>query len=367
MKRVKVDELESGMVVARSIFSSDGRILLHAGVLLNQTYISRLKSINIGSVYVEDSLFPDMVQPQEPVSEETRVLTISAVKQTFEQLEKERKLNTRLVHRVVNNLLDEILTNQQVLIGLSDIRRYDDYTFGHSVNVCVLSIMSGITMHYNDIKLKELGIGALLHDIGKVYIDPDILNKTGELTREEYEEKKKHSEYGFEVLRQYPDIPLLSAHVAFQHHERYDGHGYPRKLAGDEIHEYSRIVAVADVYDALLADRPYRSSYSINQAITILKRMAGIHLDPECTTALISNIAVYPIGTIVELNTGSIGIVVDINKKWPTRPVVRIVYDRQKRRFLPAHEIDLTKMSTIIITRTLSEGELSQLLKKNSG
>lgn len=362
-----MDELESGMVVARSIFSSDGRILLHSGVLLNQTYISRLESLNIGSAYIEDSLFPKIAQPQEVVSEETRVLTISAVKQTFEQLEKERKLNTRLVHSVVNNLLDEILTNQQVLIGLSDIRSYDDYTFGHSVNVCILSIMSGITLHYNDIKLKEIGIGALLHDIGKIYIDPDVLNKKGELSREEYEEIKKHCEYGFEVLRQHPDIPLLSAHVAFQHHERYDGNGYPRKLGEDEIHEYSRIVAAADVYDALLADRPYRSSYSINQAITILKRMSGIHLDPQCATALISNIAVYPIGTIVELNTGSIGIVVDVNKKWPTRPIVRVVYDQQKRRFIRTHEVDLTKMSTVIITRTLSEGEFSQLLKKNSG
>jgi HD-GYP domain-containing protein (c-di-GMP phosphodiesterase class II) len=157
---------------------------------------------------------------------------------------------------------------------------------------------------------------------------------------------------------------LFSAHIALQHHERWDGKGYPRGLTGEDIHEYARIVAVADVYDALLADRPYRSGYTVNQALTIMKRMAGIHLDPKCLMALIANIAIYPIGSLVELNNGSIGIVVDVNKEIPTRPVVKILYDPCNRRLHHGHEVDLSKLSTILIIRSLSEADFAELLAR---
>jgi HD-GYP domain-containing protein (c-di-GMP phosphodiesterase class II) len=221
--------------------------------------------------------------------------------------------------------------------------------------------MTGITMGYNASKLKELGIGALMHDVGKTRLDNSLLNKPGDLTPEEYQEIKRHPEYGFDILRHYDEFSLLSAHIAFQHHERWDGQGYPRKLTGHDIHQYARITAAADVFDALMADRPYRSSYSLNQTLQIMKRMAGIYLDPDCVNALIANIAVYPIGTIVELNSGNIGIVVDTNKQHPTRPVVKVVYDNYYRRLSQPHEVDLSKMNTVMVIRVISEQELTRL------
>ena len=364
MKRIRVSELQAGMEVGRSIFSGDGRVLLNAGSILNDIFILRLMTMDIPSVYIKDPIFGEIDEPKEIVSEITRQATIQLVKISFEQLDQDRKINTRRVHHVVNNLIDEILSNPQVLMGLTDIRAYDDYTFGHSVNVCILSLMTAISMQYHDLKLKELGIGALLHDIGKICIDTDILNKADDLNHDEYEEVKKHAAYGFDILRKYEDIPLLSAHIALQHHERLDGKGYPRCLGGDNIHQYARIVSVADVYDALLADRPYRSCYTVNQSITILKRMAGLHLDSRCTTALISNIAIYPIGTIVELNTGTIGIVSDVNKDMPTRPVVRIIYDKTVRKLCHAHEVDLSKMTTVMVNRTLTELDIADMIKR---
>lgn len=365
MIRIRTENLTSGMIVARNIYSSDGRILLHAGIELNPNYINRLLTLGISSVYIKDQFDDEInVVIREPVSEETRIETLKEVKNAFEALEENRSMNTRLVKSLVNKILDEILANSDILINLCDIRSFDDYTFGHSVNVCILSIMTGITLGYHDLKLKEIGIGSLLHDIGKIYIAKSILNKPDDLTKEEYAEIKRHPEYGFEILRRYPDIPLLSAHIAFQHHERWDGQGYPRGLAGEDIHEYARIVAVADVYDALLSDRPYRPSYTINQAITILNRMAGIYLEQRCVTALLSNIAVYPIGTIVELNTGDIGIVVDVNKTVPTRPVLKMIYNRASQRICRPYEVDLSKLTTIIITRSLSREELGEILQK---
>ncbi len=360
MRRISIQDLQAGMIVGRAIYNSDGRILLHADMILNETYIYRLHAAGILSVYIKDK-FSDDIELQDVVSEQTRTETIKVLKENFNLLEQQHKLNIRMFRTMVDKIIDELLVNRNILVNLTDIRSFDDYTFAHSVNVCILSIMTGVTMQYNDLKLKELGMGALLHDIGKTRIDREILQKPDDLTKEEFEEVKHHSEYGFEILRKYDDLSLLSAHVAYQHHERWDGHGYPRKLAGEHIHEYARIVAVADVYDALLADRPYRPGYTVNQAMLVLKRMSGIYLDSNCVNALLSNISSYPIGSIIALNTGEIGIVVDVNKEMPTRPVVRLIYNSFGKTFAQIHEVDLSKLSTICIVRTLSEKEFAIL------
>ncbi|MDD4801430.1 MAG: HD-GYP domain-containing protein [Syntrophomonas sp.] len=357
MRRINIENLQSNMIVARNIYNSEGRILLSSGVILSESYIERLHSLGIASVYVKDEIIGDIDIP-EVISEKNRIETVKIVRQTFQTLELNHKLNVRQIKDTVNNLIDELLYNSNVLVNLTDIRSFDDYTFAHSVNVCLLSLMTGVTLNYDSHKLIELGIGALLHDIGKIKINKEILNKDDDLTRQEYLDIKKHAYNGFEILRKYSDISLLSAHIAYQHHERWNGTGYPRSLTGTDIHAYGRIVAVADVYDALLADRPYRSSYSVSQAIAILQRMGGTYLDPRCMTALIANVAVYPIGSIVELSSGVIGVVVDTNKKMPTRPIVRVINSRNKDRVNAFHEVDLSKMSTIMIVRALNNKDI---------
>jgi HD-GYP domain-containing protein (c-di-GMP phosphodiesterase class II) len=357
MRRIAVQKLNPGMVVARAIFSSDGRILLHSGIVLSNSYIKRLCELEIESVYIRDEIFGDL-EYRDVVADETRNNTIRMVRENFNKLGKNHNLDIQSVKGTVSNIVDELLMNRNILFSLSDIRSFDDYTFAHSVNVCILAIMTGITIGYRHDQLNELGIGALLHDIGKMRVNLKILNKPGELTRDEFSEIKQHPEFGFRILREYHDLSLLSSHVAFQHHERWDGQGYPRNLAGENILEYARIVAVADVYDALLANRPYRPPYSINQGINILKRMSGIYLDPTCVTALVANIAVYPIGSVVELNTGDTGIVVDTNREHPTRPIVKIVFNSRGQRIAHEHEVDLSKLDTIMIVKTLNEDEI---------
>lgn len=360
MRRIRINELNSGMIVARTIADSEGRILLRAGVQLDEKYIDKLRSLDLQSIYIHDAF--NGAQVHDVINEETRQQTIKVVKDNFLRLENQHKLNIRVVKAMVDQIIEELLTDLNVLVNLNDIRTFDDYTFGHSVNVAVLSIMTGITLGYNDRQLKELGVGAILHDIGKTRIDKSILSKPGDLSKDEFNEVKRHTNYGFEILRQYPDVSLLSAHIAFQHHERWDGNGYPRGLTRDDIIDYARIVAVCDVYDALLADRPYRNSYTVNQALTVLKRMGGIYLDPHCVDALISNIAVYPIGTIVELNTGEVGIVVDVNKEAPTRPIVRLLFDQNRGKVALPQEADLSKYTTVMVTKSLSEETLRKLL-----
>lgn len=361
MRRIRISELNSGMIVARTITDSEGRILLRSGVQLNEHYIDKLSALGLQSIYIRDAF--DGVEVRDVISEETRQETIKVVKDNFRRLENQHKLNIRLVQTMVDQIIDELLSDLNVLVNLIDICTFDDYTFAHSANVAVLSIMTGITLGYNDLQLKELGVGAILHDIGKTRIDKNILHKPNDLTKEEFNEVKRHTNYGFEILRQYPDVSLLSAHIAFQHHERWDGNGYPRGLAHHDIIPYARIVAVCDVYDALLADRPYRIAYTVNQALMILKRMGGIYLDSQCVDALISNIAVYPIGAVVQLNTGEIGIVVDVNKEAPTRPIIKLICDCYGGKLQRTGEVDLSKYTTITIAKSLSE-EATQRLEQ---
>jgi HD-GYP domain-containing protein (c-di-GMP phosphodiesterase class II) len=360
MRRISIDYAEPGMVVARNVFNSDGKVLLAAGMTLKQSYIKRIKNLGIQTIYIKDKNIGDLEIP-DVISEETRVATIKTVKSVFTEIQSAKKVDIEPIQAIVNNILDELLQNKNILIHLTDVRCYDDYTFGHSVNVCLLSLLTGMSLGYSHQQLHWLGIGALLHDLGKTLIDWDVINKTSKLTSEEYEEVKKHAEYGFDILRQIPGIPLLSAHVAYQHHEKYDGSGYPRRLAGKEIQEFARITAVADVYDALLADRPYRLGYSNHKALEILTSSIESSFDPAVMAAFVENIAVFPIGSIVQLSTGEIGVVVDVHRGQQAKPIIRLLFSSTGEKIETYREIDLGKLTSIYISRIFSE-ELANLL-----
>jgi HD-GYP domain-containing protein (c-di-GMP phosphodiesterase class II) len=351
------------MKVGRTIYSTEGRPLLVSGMVLNENYIQRLRDYGIGSIIIKDDMFEEIEEPPDIISEQTRLESVKTVREVFRNFETKKRIDLKTVQETVNNLIDEVLSNRDLLMNFSDIRSYDDYTFCHSVQVCVLSIITGLSMGLDQLKLKELGAGALIHDIGKTRLDKELLNKPGQLTPEEYNEIKRHSETGFEILRANREMSLLSAHIAFQHHERWDGQGYPRGLRGEEIHPYSRIVSVADVFDALVADRPYRKAFSTNQAISLMRRMSGTQFEPTILEVLISNIAEFPIGSVVTLSSGEIAVVVDTNKEKPTQPVVRVVFNKRWKPLTTVREIDLIKDTSVQISRILTEAEVSQLFK----
>ncbi|MGE5543820.1 MAG: HD-GYP domain-containing protein [Bacillota bacterium] len=363
MRRVSLEYLKTGMKVGRTIYNTDGRPLLVSGMVLNEKYIKRLRDYGIGSVLIKDDMLDEIEEPPDVISEQTRLESVKTVKEIFKNLENKKRFDLRSVQNTVNNLIDEVLSNHEVLVNFTDIRSFDDYTFSHSVQVCVLSIITGISMGLDQIKLKELGTGALIHDIGKTRLGKELLNKPGALTMEEYEEIKRHPEHGFDILRANREISLLSAHIAFQHHERWDGQGYPRGLRGQDIHLYSRIVSVADVFDALVADRPYRKAYSTCQAVSLMRRMSGSQFEPNTLEALLANIAEYPIGSVVALSSGEVGVVVDTNKEMPTLPVVRVIFNKRWKPLSVIREIDLTKDTSARISRVLSEEEVSQLFR----
>jgi len=289
MRKVSTKYLKAGMKIARSVYDSRGRLLLADGLELTESLIRRLSEMEIGFLYVEDELFAGDVPLCGIVNQRTRIKSVKLLKETFKDLKNKICINMQK-EEIINSLIEEILGNCGTLINFYEIRTYDAYTFCHSVNVCILSLLIGIILGYDRQKLKDIGIGALLHDIGKIKISRKILNKREALTSEELRQIRRHPTEGFNILRRFQDIPLLSANIVLQHHERLDGGGYPYRLSGDEIHEYARIVMIADVFDAMTSHRPYRAAYPVVQAADFIALQAGRVFEADFVTALFSNI-----------------------------------------------------------------------------
>jgi len=348
MRRILLDNVASGMKLARPLYSAEGKILLNAGLDLKERYIERLRELDITYVYIEDELTSDIDVP-DVVSEKSRLEAITTAKSIMEDLKLGKKVDAARAKKIVNNLVDELCRNNGVLVNFTDMRTRSDYLFGHSVNVCILSVMTGISLEYDEMRLRDLGVGAMLHDVGKVELSPELLAKADRLNASEITDARRHCELGFEILRQNPDISLMSAHCAYQHHERFDGSGYPRSLKNGEIHQFAQIVALADVYDALTTDATYRQAVPVYEALAIITKAAGVYFDADLVDHFTGNIAIYPIGSVVRLNNNEIGVVVDISKEFKNKPVVRVIMDANQLRSSKLVEIDLSKNPRLYI------------------
>ncbi|PWK10249.1 HD-GYP domain-containing protein [Tumebacillus permanentifrigoris] len=347
--------LQPGVKLAKNIYMSNGNVLLAEGKELSQSMIQRLLNLGITQVYIQDPRTDDL-QLQEAVSEETRNRVVRVVYNTFNEMIEARKWHRTLANprlgrefrKAFEDILHDLQAHRNVMINLTQIYTTDQYLYSHSVNVGIYAAALGMAMGLKRDQLLDLGIGALLHDIGKTQIPQEILMKPGKLTDEEYGIMKEHSTIGYNLLREHSDIPLISAHCALQHHERLDGTGYPRGIKEGEIHLYGQIVGVADVYDALTSNRVYRKAYLPHEALEMLFTSTG-QFDMELIRKFRDNVALYPIGLTVELSTGERAVVVDINSKFPHRPILRILQDAQGNNVQP-REIDLSQHLNLMIT-----------------
>lgn len=361
MRKVPISLLRPGMVLARSIFGSDGQLWLNAGIQLKSNYIASLWRAGILSVYISDPYMND-VSVAEVISEQTRRQAVKVVKDTL-QATKTLKQGSLVLNgqfsRLVENVVGEVLGNRDVVVNLADIRDADDYTFYHSVNVSVLTLLAGAELNWSRERLEQLGAGALLHDMGKVWIDDVILRKNGSLTPEEYDEIKKHPIFGHDILSAQDNISADSTSIVLQHHERCDGSGYPLNLAQRDIHPFARLVMVVDVYDALTSDRPYRPSMKPHVAIEMITGCSETY-DHEMVRALLNFLAAYPVGTALRLSNGDLGLVVKNRKGTPLRPIVRIFKDGDGVNYPAPFETDLTEKLDVVITDVLSDQEREQ-------
>lgn len=348
MRRILTDNISPGMKLAKPLYNAEGMVLLNAGIELKEQLTDRLKELDVTYVYIEDDLTQDVDVP-DVISEKTRIEAVANAKKIMEQIRLGRGIDAAQTKQVAGGIIVELCKNKGVMVNFLDMRTRSDYLFSHAVNVCVLAVMTGIRLDYDEQRLQDLGVGALLHDIGKVLISPEVLNKKDRLTPQEKEEVKKHPALGFEILRKNPDISLGSAHCALEHHECFDGSGYPQGLKAEEIHQSAQIVAIADMYDALISDAAYRRAIPVYEALAIIAKAGASCFDRELVTIFTDNIATYPIGSIVRLSNNQIGVVVDISRESKAKPVVRILFDENKRHITELTELDLSKNQRLYI------------------
>lgn len=333
MRFVPTSCLKEGMILGKSLYNNTQSLMLNKGCVLKNVYINKINELELSGVYIDDEFSKD-VKIKEVISEELKHKTIKRIKNLFidtenntsgksNQLKREENIKNSL--HLVEEMIENILENKNLMINMIDMKIFDDYTYYHSVNVATLSLVVGAAMNLNKNELYELGLGALLHDIGKVFIPKNILNKPSKLTDEEFEIMKTHSEKGYKYLKQYYMIPLKSYVGALQHHEKYDGTGYPDKKEGDKISLFGRIIAIADVYDALTSNRPYRKSLLPSEAIEYIMGNNGIMFDPKLVKIFTKKVAPYPIGLTVVLSNGEKALVMENFEECTTRPIVKLL------------------------------------------
>lgn len=357
MRAVPIEKVEPGMQVGRAIYGANGETLLASGVILTPRYIERLKELGIVVLYIYDESVGEL-QVDDVVSEKTRLEAIKVTKETMASIRLNPALNLASINETVNDIINELLNNRDMMVNLVDIRAMNDYIFGHSVNVAILSLITAITMGYDKDKLRILGAGALFHDIGKTAVPENILIKDTPLTDTDDELFQKHTTIGYNILRKIESLGLQVAHIALQHHEHYNGTGYPYKIRENEINEFARIVTVVNLFDRLTSARTSHARLSLLQAIELIIANSGKIFAPEVVEQFIHTIALFPVGTQVMLNTQAKAVVVETFKKYPTRPRVRVLVNAQGNRIKPPYEIDLASNLELCIIRILEEGEI---------
>lgn len=316
MRYLPLEFVTEGMRLGKTIYrDDDGKVLLVCGLRLKSAYIARLRALNYTHIYImEAGDSEEDLKFIEPIKEETRVQARIAVKEAIRSARQNNPIQMGTIRRIVDDIVDQILSDNNVVYNVVDLKTHDNYTYAHSVNVCILSVLTGKTIGLNRYDLRELAVGAILHDVGKVFINSEILNKPSSLSQEESAIIREHARYGFDALRSKVSISLISAHVAYQHHEREDGTGYPRGLSAPDIHRFAKIVAVADSYDAMTTERVYRSALMNHVAIERLVNEAPAKYSPSVVNHFCKAVAIYPIGSVLRLNTRESVVVINVTK-----------------------------------------------------
>lgn len=349
MRLVNIDKLTNDMSLAKPIYQADGeKVLLNTGCCNLMHYKERLASMGIHYIYIEDELSKG-IEITDVIKEQTRTQGKKIVADVVQNITNKRSLDIDKVKKGVMDMINDIMNNKSILLNLTDIRTNDSYTFSHSVNVTVIAILIGKAIHYDESKLMKLGMGAILHDIGKAIIPDEILNKPGKLTNEEFKIMQEHSQLGFDLIKGSWELSPLSKTIILSHHEKWDGTGYPRGLKGDEIHEFARIVSICDVFDALASDRCYRPKWPMYQVIEYLTSYAGSQFDSHLITKFIQHVATFPNGALVTLSDGRMAIVQEQNDGFPTRPIIKIYAEKDGQLSKDNCVVDLMKELSIVI------------------
>ncbi len=364
MRLVSIKDILEDEMLAQPIYDIDGRRLLNRGIRLKPRYVQKLYEKGVYSVYIEDSI-SEGIEIDETLCSQTRMHAKQVVNRELERFSKTKEFNIQNLNNTVNDMLEEMLSSRIEIVNLKEVRLQDEYLFAHSVNVCALSILLASNLGYNKEKIKNIGMGALLHDFGKILVSSTILEKEDSLTPDEQKEMNQHPLYGYNMLKDDSTLSSTSKIAVLMHHEKLDGSGYPLGLTEDKIHYSARIVSICSLFDSITCDRKFKNALSTADAVEYISCSAGNTLDKSFVNEFLHMIPIFPSGTLVLLSNGIIGIVISNHSKCLTRPVVKLLYNpKTKAKYGKNHIIDLMKELSIKIIREIHIP--AQELKENT-
>jgi len=266
-----------------------------------------------------------------------------AVTSMFHEARMGNAVNTEGAQKLVEEISDSISRNPGALISLARLKTADDYTYMHSVAVCALMIALSKQLGLNDAQTRSAGIAGLLHDLGKAMMPMEVLNKPGKLTDEEFAIIKKHPEEGYKLLLKSTGADEIALDVVLHHHEKTDGSGYPKHFKDADISLFAKMGAVCDVYDAITSNRPYKTGWDPAESLRKMAEWTNGHFDPRIFQAFVKSVGIYPIGSLVKLNSGRLGIVIEQSEKSLLTPHVKVFFATISNCRIKPEIIDLSR------------------------
>lgn len=341
MRMIATKNIREGQYLASSLYNDMGSLLLAKGSRLNNNLKKKIENCGYSNVYIVDEYTKEEIEfTIRPELEQEMLKKAVEIRSKYPNISK--------LKEVVDDVVEEILQSNHTLLNLINVSIYDDYTYKHSLNTMILAVLTGKEYGLSKHRLKALGLGALIHDLGKTLIPESILNKPGRLSEKEYEQIKRHPKEGYYLANENDDISPTSKICILQHHERWDGSGYPYGLKGEDMHLYSRIVSVADVYEALVANRPYREGVRPQEAWELIAGGGGTDFDPTIAKIFVESVNPYPPNTLVKLSNGLEGVVLSHEFNLFNFPKIE-VYTSKKTSVI----VDLLKERTVVIDKVI--------------
>ncbi len=352
MRIISLDSVQGNELLAKDIINSHDILLMTAGSIVKLEYINRLKDLGVQYIYVEDEIAKG-VNLTSSMELHIKEQCQDAVRDILLKYSYKNDADLQAIKKVADEIIRDVMSEPRILYNLSSIREKSESTYSHSLNVCALSVILGFGLKLSKNKIRDIAIGALLHDIGFTYIPLDYVNRTiDECSEKEQKEIKKHTIYGYSAVEKMSWLSQTSKDIIISHHERLDGSGYPFRIKEDRIKIGAKITGVCDVFDSMVYGN-LTKKIKVHEAIDYIVSQAGVLFDIRIVRIFVKSVAAYPTGSLVTTNEDEMGIVLRQNPQCPTRPVIRIIKDKKGKKPKKWIEKDLTKELTLFITDTI--------------
>ncbi len=355
MRKILVKSIKGNEILAKTLLSDMDTVLMPKGTLLRKNYVNKLNELKIDSIYIEDEISQG-ISEHEITENKIKEQCQDIVAETINRYAYSGNSEFERLKDVVANIIDDMLNQPEVMFNISGVRQKSEDIYAHSLNVCALSVLLALRLDLPKDKINEIAVGSVLHDIGYVNIPIEEIRKENvdDYTEKDIKLLRMHVIHGYSIIENEKWLSRASKEIVLSHHELIDGSGYPMRINGKKMKIGTKIVSICDMFDNLVYGN-FVKPMKVYEAFELIVGLGGQKLDMDVVKVFNESVAAYPVGTIVKTNEEEIGIVLKQNSKCPTRPVIRMLKDKEGNSISDWVEKDLTKKLTLFIKETLDD------------